>query len=106
MSTKNNPKKMKFKTSIEILGRKFKVKQLKNLGYQGQPCLGLCDNNTKVIYLEKEQPDEHKKETMIHEAVHAMLCISGMDQKLSESENEMYAQLFTALYVDIEKYLK
>jgi ssRNA-specific RNase YbeY (16S rRNA maturation enzyme) len=56
--------------------------------------------------MEKDQDDKTKKETLLHEAVHAMLFITGMDQKLSESENEMHAQLWTAFYHDMEKNLK
>lgn len=99
-------KKKRFPSSITILGRKYKIKQGVNLVYHGQPCLGLCDNNDRIIYLEKNQDDHVKKETLLHEAVHAMLFITGMDQKLSESENEMHAQLWTAFYHDMEKGLK
>lgn len=96
----------RFPASITVLGRKYKIKQGKGLVYHGQPCLGLCDNTAMVIYIEKDQDDQTKKETLIHEAVHGFLFITGMDQKLSESENEMYAQLLTAFYHDMEKALK
>jgi hypothetical protein len=99
-------KKKKFPVSITILGRKYKIKQGKNLVFHGQPVLGLCDNNTKTIYLEKDQDEAMKKETLLHEAVHSMLYITGIDQKLSEGENEVYCQLFTAFYHDMEKALK
>jgi Zn-dependent peptidase ImmA (M78 family) len=95
-------KPKKFPVSITILGRKYKIKQGKNLAYLGQPCLGLCDNENKIIYLEKNQSDHVKKETLIHEVAHAFMFISGIDQKLSDSECEMYAQLLTALYADVE----
>jgi len=98
-------KKKAFPKSIMILGRKYKIKQGKGLIYQGQPCLGLCDNTSMIIYIEKDQDDKTKKETLLHEAVHSMLFITGMDQKLSESENEMYAQLWAAFYSDMEKVL-
>jgi Zn-dependent peptidase ImmA (M78 family) len=99
-------KKAKFPSSITILGRKYKIKQGHNLVYNNQPCLGLCDNTTRIIYIEKNQDDANKKETILHEAVHAMLSITGIDQKLSEGENEVYAQLFTAFYHDVEAALK
>lgn len=98
-------KKKRFPVSITVLGRKYKVKQGIRLVYNGQPCLGLCDNTTRIIYIEKDQDDVTKKETLLHEAVHAMLFITGIDQKLSEGENEVYAQLFTAFYHDMEKAL-
>lgn len=99
-------KKKKFPSSIVVLGRKYKIKQGHNLVYNGQPCLGLCDNISRIIYLEKDQEDATKKETLMHEAVHALLFITGIDQKLSEGENEVYAQLFTAFYHDMEVCLK
>jgi Zn-dependent peptidase ImmA (M78 family) len=96
-------KKKRFPSSITILGRKYKIRQHNNLAWQGQAVYGLCDNNTKTIYLEKNQEDPVKKETLLHEASHAFLFITGIDQKLAESENEMYAQLLTAFYHDVEK---
>jgi Zn-dependent peptidase ImmA (M78 family) len=95
------PKK-KLPSSITILGRKYKIKQGKGLVWNGQTCLGLCDNTSRIIYLEKEQDDQTKKETLLHECVHALLFISGFDQRLSESENEVYCQIFTAFYHDME----
>lgn len=99
-------KKKRFPSSITILGRKYKIKQGVNLVYNGQPCLGLCDNSEKVIYLERNQDEQTKKETILHEACHAMLFITGIDQKLSDGENEVYAQLITAFYHDVEKALE
>jgi Zn-dependent peptidase ImmA (M78 family) len=96
-------KKQKFPSSILILGRKFKIKQHNNLAWQGQPVLGLCDSNTKIIYLEKSQKDDVKKETLLHEATHAFLHITGIDQKLGDGENEVYCQLMTAFYHDMVK---
>jgi Zn-dependent peptidase ImmA (M78 family) len=96
-------RKIKIPRKVMILGREYKIKQGKNLAYHGQPCLGLCDNTEKVIYLEKNQDDQTKKETTIHEMAHAFMFISGIDQKLSESEAEMYAQLWTAFFHDCEK---
>ncbi len=95
----------KFPSSVTILGRKFKVKQLTNMSYQGQPCLGLCDYNKETLFIEKAQSLKSKRATLIHECCHAMLIISGIDQKLSEGENEIYAQLFTAFCEDMGKVL-
>lgn len=99
-------KKKRFPTSISILGRKYKIKQGRGLTFHGQPCLGLCDNNSKIIYIEKDQDEQSKVETCIHEFCHALMHISGIDQKLTEAECEIYAQLFTAFYVDVEKFIE
>lgn len=96
-------KKKKFPTSITILGRKVKIKQGRGLVYMGQPCLGLCNYDEKVIYLEKEQSDEMKLDKLVHEASHFFLELTGISQKLSESENEIYCQVITALFNDLKK---
>lgn len=95
-------KKRPFPRKIKVLGRDFKIKQGKNLVYQNTPVLGLCDYNAKLIYIESNQSDESKRQTLIHECCHAMLIIAGMDQRLSESENEMYCQLLTAFCEDMK----
>lgn len=88
-----------------VLGRKFKIKQGANLAYHGQAVLGLCDYDNLTIYIEKTQSDNSKRQTLIHECCHAMLIIAGMDQRLSDSENEMYCQLLTAFCEDMKKVL-
>jgi Zn-dependent peptidase ImmA (M78 family) len=98
--------KKRFPTSIIILGRKFKIKQGSNLVYNEQPILGLCDYNKETIFLEKAQPEKSKRQTLVHEACHALLIITGMDQRLSESENEMYCQLLTAFCEDMKKVIE
>lgn len=97
--------KKKFPLSLTILGRKVKIKQGIGLVYQGLPCLGLCNYDEKVIYLEKNQSEQMKYETLVHEATHFLLELSGISQKLSEGENEIYAQIFTAFIYDIKDHL-
>ena len=86
------------------MGRVIKIKQGKGLTYNGQPCLGLCSYDDKTIYLEETQPDHTKMETLIHEATHYFLELTGISQKLSDSENEIYCQLFSAFFQDIRKF--
>lgn len=93
----------KLPNSITILGRKVKIKQGKNLMYDGKQLLGLCDYEAHTIYLEATQSEETKKDTLCHEALHYFLILLGIDQKLSESENEIYCQSFTALFKDLKK---
>jgi hypothetical protein len=95
--------KKSFPKSITIMGRKIKIKQGVNLIYKEQPCLGLCDYDNKTIYLEKNQPQQSKVETLVHEATHFFLELTGISQKLDIDTNEMYCQLITALFVDLKK---
>lgn len=99
-------KKAKFPTSITLCGRKYKIKQGKALTYNGQACLGLCDNQSRVIYLEADQTDTSKRETLLHEAVHAFMNLVGIDQKLGDGEAEIYCQLWTVFFHDMEKVFK
>jgi hypothetical protein len=91
--------------NITILGRTIEIKIGKNLHYRGEPCLGLCDYDSRIIYLEKNQSPQMMKDTLCHEAVHYMLILTGMDQRISESENEMYCQLIAAFMQDMKKHL-
>lgn len=95
--------KKKFPTSVTILGRKYKIKQGNNLVYEGNHCLGLCDNLNRIIYIEKQQDENTKKDTLLHEMGHALFFITGFDQKMSDSENEIFAQLITAWFRDVEQ---
>lgn len=87
------------------MGRKVRIKQGKRLVYEGEQCLGLCDYDNRIIYLEAEQSEESKRAVLSHEALHYFLILLGIDQRLSESEVEIYCQSFTALFNDLKKYL-
>jgi len=94
---------MKLPRQVIILGRKIKIKEGKNLHYNGIPCLGLCDYEKSIVYIEKNQADHTKLDTLFHELSHYFLTLCGMDQKMSESEVEMHCQLITAFINDILK---
>jgi hypothetical protein len=44
-----------------------------------------------------------KLDTLVHEASHFFLELTGISQKLSDSENEIYCQVITALFNDLKK---
>lgn len=89
------------KKSIKILGREIKIKVGKNLFYEGKPVLGLCDYDNRTIYLEKNQNPESLRDTLVHEAAHYFLILTGIDQRLSDSECEVYCQLLAAFVRDL-----
>jgi Zn-dependent peptidase ImmA (M78 family) len=95
----------KIPNSIVILGRRLKIKEGVNLVYMGEHCLGLCDYESKTIYLEKNQSMQSKKEVLLHECAHYLLELSGISQTLSNSENEIYAQLLMAFVQDTKHVL-
>ena len=96
---------MKKIKTVTVLGRKIQVVEGKNLVYQGEPCLGLCDYDKRIIYIEQNQSKESKRDTLIHELNHYFMILCGMDQRLSESEVEMYCQLISAFVVDIKAHV-
>lgn len=96
-------KVFKLPRKVMILGRQYKIKSGKNLVFNNQKILGLCIPDDQLILIEKDQSEKSIKETLTHECAHAFLAISGIDQKLSDSENEVYAQLLTAFVEDMEK---
>jgi hypothetical protein len=93
---------MRIPRTVSILGRTIKIKVGKNLCYQGEPVLGLCDYDNRVIYLEKNQSQRQLYDTYVHEATHYFLTLCGMDQRMSEGEVEMYCQLMTAFVNDLK----
>lgn len=94
-------KKPKFPTMINLLGRKWKIKQVQSLVMEDKILLGLCDWENKIIFLSKNQSDDEKFSTLVHEVAHAWLIFCGLDQKMSESEVEVNCQLIAALVEDI-----
>lgn len=92
---------LKLPKHVMILGRKVTIKEGRNLVYNGHQCLGMCDYEKSIIYIEKNQADHTKFDTLCHELCHYFLVLCGMDQKMSEGEVEMYCQLITAFINDI-----
>ena len=93
---------MRVPKSITILGRKVTIKVGENLVYHGQPCLGLFDYGKMTIYLEKNQSNHSMRDTLYHECCHYFMLLCGMDQKMSDSEVEMYCQLISAFVNDMK----
>lgn len=96
-------KTKKPKKSLTILGRKVLIKEKIGLkDDEGKDCIGLCDYNSKIIYLEKDQTHTEKIETLVHEATHFFLELTGISQKIDEDSCEIYCQLITALFQDLK----
>lgn len=106
MEQKDCVKKKSFPKKISIMGRTWKIKQVSRPTYKDELCLGMCDYDGKVIYLEKDQDDDSKFSTLVHEAAHAWLILCGLDQKMSESEVEVNCQLMAAFVEDVVRSFK
>lgn len=94
---------MRLPRHIMILGRKFKIELKDDIIVNGKPASGSCDATNRVIEIEKSQSINEQMGLLSHEIGHAGLEIYGLDQRLSDLENEIFCQLIRAL---IEDYIK
>lgn len=95
--------KKKFPKFITIMGRRVIIKQVSELKNEaGEDLAGECDYNKKTILIHKDQTHEEKSETLVHEATHFFLELTGISQKIDGNTAEMYCQLITALFHDLK----
>ena len=80
---------------VNVCGIPHEVKEVEtNLGNDGS--LGLITYAKAIIEINKDQSEECKKETLIHEMVHGMLVHIGRDDL---SNDEVFVQsLANAIY--------
>lgn len=93
--------------SINVLGMKVKIKQVKNLKLDGHLVHGYFDPNNNLICIEKDMSDEHKWRTLFHELSHALTFRNGftfaglsgaMDEILAETNSSMIYELMNQLF--------
>jgi Zn-dependent peptidase ImmA (M78 family) len=59
---------------ISIKGKTYKIRLRKKLVHEdGQECDGLCDLETRTIYINKELNLKKQKEVLLHELFHAIV---------------------------------
>lgn len=97
---------MVFPESISILGREFKVVISEEVIHEGKRVGGTCDFHNRVIEISETDYFDEKFITYVHESVHAFLEITGINQRLTEKEEETYCQLIAAFVADILKSFK
>lgn len=89
---------MSIPKSLKIFGLKFKVKVAPLSGI-----LGLCDRLTSTIYIEANQSDTDKMQTLLHEVGHAVFGRVGLVQGISpELEEVIVENIATALVENFE----
>lgn len=65
---------------MRIKGEKWKIRQKFSLkDEKGDLCFGLCDYNSKTIYLEQDQSRGEMLDTLVHETLHAIIHELEMD---------------------------
>lgn len=85
---------------ISVLGRVFDIKVTNLKGLYGD-----CTPQKGIIRLSQSQTLEEAKATLFHEAVHAALFVSGMNELLGEKEEALvrcFEHTFSHI-VDINK---
>lgn len=80
-------------SSIDILGRKVKVKQERRPTINGEPVCGYFDRDRKLIVVDLEQDDDLFWETFAHEIEHAIHWRVGLWQERGfQNMHEMLAE--------------
>ena len=93
---------MKIKTRVRIGANIWKIKLIDGLA-ETQDKRGLCNDDAKVILIEKNLDEKTLVETLLHEIFHACQYETGMYQGCSEqlleidaeSKARMLAQIFS-----------
>ncbi|AZB66823.1 TPA: hypothetical protein K8054_000263 [Staphylococcus pseudintermedius] len=65
--------------NINVCGVKYKIDQLEDVD-NNPNCLGLCVYKDSLIQLKRGLSFERKKQTLIHELLHAMLYEAGYEE--------------------------
>lgn len=90
----NIPKK------IYIENHLWRVKKRRNLKYNNTKCYGLCDYETRTLFIDSSLNGFLLKEALVHEITHALmhelkLRISyNTDEKICDSVGRTIAKLF------------
>ncbi len=74
--------------SMNIGGRKVKVKAVSKLRVDGEDCYGAYSYWDDTIRINEDTPDAYKVQTLLHEAMHAALKVTGISEFLDEKVEE------------------
>ena len=89
---------MKIPKKINVLGVPYKITLSDRLELEGQDgiYMGTTNEARRLIKLATTEDfdDGAKEQTLFHELVHVILSESGLARTLTDSENEVYAQIF------------
>jgi hypothetical protein len=91
---------MRIPKYVTILGEKIQIKMVDEVFVEGKRVSGSFDENTMTIEIEKGFSDNITFGLLVHEMAHSFLITTGIDQKLSEQETEVYCQLIKKFVID------
>lgn len=96
---------MKLPTELEVMGRVIPIKYIHkdDLNQMITGAEGIWDTYTRTIYINHEAPIEVKFYYSFHEAGHAVMTFTGLDQVIAPELQEIIVQTFATLIEDILK---
>ena len=102
---KRRPRKG-FPTKIKILHQVYKIRYWNKLGdlrgEKGGLCVGLCDYDTQIIdVLDTGQPRQQVADTLLHEILHAICKVMGIDTIHEHKQEEQTIRQLTAGFLTL-----
>lgn len=94
----------KIPKSITILGRKFKV--ISNIPSSKMKIYGECNFTDRIIRIRESSSQEEAYITFLHECVHVVHFITGINQTLDSNQKEIICESTANMIIDIIKSLK
>lgn len=99
-SKRNNKKKLELELqlpkTIMIFGKEFKVIVTSLKGLHGD-----CNIGNLTIRIHQNLTKEEALSTLFHEAIHASLGISGLNEMLTENQEEAIVRMLEHAFADI-----
>jgi hypothetical protein len=76
--------------SVRVGGQRWRVDLVKGNSrhFEGEDCYGITLSDKCRIYIAKEQDEQAREDTLLHELMHAALHVSGASQKLTDGTEE------------------
>jgi hypothetical protein len=87
---------MKIPRQIIIKGEKWKIRRKTGLKHEKKVVWGLCDYDTRVIWLERNLSPDQLMQTWLHEFNHA--CIMELHVELEDDLNEVLSDGLAYIY--------
>lgn len=87
---------------IDVMGKKIRVKRVKNL-LKKKFIYGDFDSHKLVIRIDKSLKGDIFNKTLLHEVLHCILFLSGFNEFLTFKKEEVLVRLIENNFLDICK---
>lgn len=92
-----NPVSEKAPKRLYVLGQEIEVRLEHNPTHEGHALLGHYTSDQSLIVLNDSMAPERARVTIVHEALHALLDATGLDNLLSDHEEDLVSRLAPTL---------